>query len=456
MKLLRWKQTIVAFVTVLVISEVNAVELKPRGMLGLMGEQTVSEQGMLVERVAPNSTAAKLGILQGDRVVKLNQKNIKAFSDLITLMSPMRADEKIELVVQRGDKTLTLSGTLQARPQESSTDFNVIADVVTVGNDHLRSYIYQPNDLAKDEQRPAVFYIQGYTCGSVDWGAFPNLTIRQLFADLARAGYVVYRVEKFGVGDSIGPRQCMEIDFTTELSGFNAALKELKALPYVDAENVHIFGHSLGGLYAPLVAKQSSVKSVMVYGTVVKPWHDYLLDIYAEQALLFGTSVEQAKQNRDTIAPLLQAWLKTDRSLASLRADPKLEAGFASNLIPINNDEFFHRHFSFFRDQNQYDFAAAWQQLNRPALAIHGEYDIQAINDKWTFEIVNAVNHAGKNLAERVVIPKTEHSLMNYPSREALMTAMSERQHSAVNPGEHYNNATLTVVLDWLAKHSKS
>ncbi|NVJ51981.1 MAG: hypothetical protein HWE11_16440, partial [Gammaproteobacteria bacterium] len=98
----------------------------------------------------------------------------------------------------------------------------------------------------------------------------------------------------------------------------------------------------------------------------------------------------------------------------------------------------------------------AWQQLNRPALAIHGEYDIQAINDKWTFEIVNAVNHAGKNLAERVVIPKTEHSLMNYPSREALMTAMSERQHSAVNPGEHYNNATLTVVLDWLAKHSKS
>ncbi|WMS87037.1 alpha/beta fold hydrolase [Pleionea litopenaei] len=427
-----------------------ADKLPPRGMLGLLGSQQVNDQGMEITQVAPNSTASALGLKVGDRLTKLNGQKITSFSDLISAMNPLRAGSEINVVITRGEESLALVGKLQARPQETSEDFNVIADVVDVGNNRLRSYIYQPKGLKNNEKRPAVFYIQGYTCSSVDWGSLPQLTIRQLFADITKAGYVVYRVEKFGVGDSLGDKQCSEIDFTTELSGFHAALAELKKLPYVDAEQIHIFGHSLGGLYAPLVAQKAPVKSIMVYGTVVKPWYDYLLDIYSEQALLFGTDKQEAANNRKLIQPLIDAWLNSQRDLKDIQQDPKLKDALASNLIPINGDQIFHRHYSFFRDQNQYDFKSVWESLNTPTLAIHGEYDIQAINDQWTKDLVNSVNKKNKKLAKSVIIPKTEHALMTYPSRAALMDAMANGQNNVANPGEHYTDATLKVVLNWL------
>ncbi|WP_144394408.1 alpha/beta fold hydrolase [Pleionea sediminis] len=443
------------FNALIMISSLSSANgLKPRGFLGIGGQPVDGSDGIVISNIAPNSTATQLGLQQGDRVTLINGQTILSFQDVISVLGDLREGDSITVKLTRDGQTLKFSGALSARQQEVSDAFNVISDSVTVNNNRLRSYIYQPKDIAKNEKRPALFYIQGYTCGSVNWGALPNLTMRQLLSDIAKAGFVVYRVEKFGVGDSDGHLKCSQIDFTTELSGFDAAIKALKALPYVDENNIHLFGHSLGGLYAPLIAEKNTVKSVAVYGTVVKPWYEYLLDIYSKQALLYGTDKKTAQKNRDRVQPLLDAWLNSDRSLEAMRHDEKLKDAFNSNLVPINGDQIFHRHYTFFRDQNQYNFAAKWKALKVPTLAIHGEYDVQAIDDSWTHDVVNAVNSHGRDIAKRVIIPKTEHSLMTYKSREATMSALSNGQNNVVQPGEHYKDFTYHELVKWLKQHS--
>ena len=60
-------------------------------------------------------------------------------------------------------------------------------------------------------------------------------------------------VDKPGCGDSEGG-PWTEIDFMTELDGYRQGLKALKASPFVDPEHVFLFGHSMGGVMAPLLS----------------------------------------------------------------------------------------------------------------------------------------------------------------------------------------------------------
>src|SRR5204862_6755607 len=114
-------------------------------------------------------------------------------------------------------------------------------------------------------------------CSSIDWPLpGPNL-LRELVYGLTRAGFAVMRSEKSGVGDSTGA-PCRDVDFRNEVSLFTSALKKLKTYDFVDTGNVFIFGHSGGGWVAPLVAAAEPVKGIVVYGTVVRPFAEYLVE----------------------------------------------------------------------------------------------------------------------------------------------------------------------------------
>ena len=91
------------------------------------------------------------------------------------------------------------------------------------------------------------------------------------------AGYVTMRVDKPGCGDSEGG-PWPEIDFQAELDGYGQGLKALKAYSFVDPDKVFIFGHSMGGVMGPLLAAETKVKGVAVYGTVFRTWFEYQVE----------------------------------------------------------------------------------------------------------------------------------------------------------------------------------
>jgi pimeloyl-ACP methyl ester carboxylesterase len=446
------QQTIagVAFILMLITCCVSAVELKSQSLFGVMGQAHESGQGIAVQSVLPDSTAQVLGLQAGDIIITVNQQQLNDFQQLIGLVRVLVVGDQLTIKVLRADKEQILQGKMLGKPQEKHDQYQVLYDTVDYKNNTMRSMIYKPLDLKPGEKRPALFYVQGYTCQSIDYAMIPQITMQQLLNQVVLSGYVVYKMEKLGVGDSTGELDCLQVDFSEEMAGFLAGIKALKSLDYVNSEQVLLFGHSLGGVYAPLLAEQTELKGIAVYGSVVKSWYDYLLDIYTDQAVLMGTAKTVALENAKVVKPLLTAWLKSDLTWDEISSDPRLKPAIDANLIPIQGDQVFHRHYTFFRDLNKHDLQAAWQKIKQPVFAMHGAFDIQAINEQWAKDLVNTVNQQSPGLGKLAIFDNTDHGLMKYPSRQALQTAMNGGSYNPAQPGEHYNSDVANELVKWM------
>jgi len=87
--------------------------------------------GALIEKVAPGSPAAKAGLqggnqtvtvqgqdytLGGDVITKVDGKSISTFDELIAALSAKNPGDKVDLTVERADKTRDVTVTLVERP----------------------------------------------------------------------------------------------------------------------------------------------------------------------------------------------------------------------------------------------------------------------------------------------------------------------------------------------------
>jgi pimeloyl-ACP methyl ester carboxylesterase len=113
----------------------------------------------------------------------------------------------------------------------------------------------------------AVMLVPGGGCGSVDIPLAADFAQPGLMRTIAAHGYVTMRVEKSGIGDSQGPA-CDAIGYSQELDGYRAALSALRRHPSVDPGQVHLLGISLGGVFAPVLAREFPIRMIAVYGTL--------------------------------------------------------------------------------------------------------------------------------------------------------------------------------------------
>src|SRR5262249_49449940 len=141
--------------------------------------------------------------------------------------------------------------------------YDVVYGAVASRGARLRTIVSGPKAPGR---HPAVMLIQGYGCFSIDNPVGEPGGFTRIARDLARHGYVTMRLDRPGCGDSEGG-PCKDVDFDTELDGFREALRALKRLDFVDAENVFIFGHSMGGIVGLIIAAELPVRGLAVYGT---------------------------------------------------------------------------------------------------------------------------------------------------------------------------------------------
>lgn len=74
--------------------------------------------GILVNRVADDSPAAKAGLKQGDVIVSVNGRSVSEPDDLQEAVRAAKVGDRASLVVVREGKKQTLTATLVARPSE--------------------------------------------------------------------------------------------------------------------------------------------------------------------------------------------------------------------------------------------------------------------------------------------------------------------------------------------------
>lgn len=410
------------------------------GPLGIRFDPAASD--LRVAEALPGSTAASGGVRSGDVVVSVGGTPVKSRDELAGVMRTRRAGETLPVVVRRDAGEVDLRLTL-AEAKETVEGSSVQYGSVTVPAGYrLRTIVTRPerSPLARDGRHPAFLYVQGIVCQSIDRPTIPNAPDTRIVHEFAKAGFITFRVDKPGLGDSEGP-PCSEIDFQTELEGFTAALRQLAAMPDVDPERIYVFGHSMGGVIAPYLSAAVPVRGTVVYGTLVRTWFEYQLENVRRQAALQPGANE---------ADVTDAVLAETRTSATVLVDKK-SVGDAWNRWPelrqptqgtmLDENHIATRGMSFFHQLQDLNLARAWQNSTGAVLAVYGEYDwVTSLHDHE--KIASIVNTRTPGAGTAITMPKADHAFTTHESLEASVPSMGQGAFDADLPKR---------VLDWVA-----
>lgn len=137
---------------------------------------------------------------------------------------------------------------------------NVNVQYISIVDDSgttITGKLFKPAGASPENKLPAVLNLHG---GSNDKDSQDALSI-----ELARRGFVVLAPDGFGQGDSQGLQNAAFVFINPKYTqGRNFSYVFMKSLPFVDANNTGIVGHSMGGGDAfKIVAMNPGVKSLV-------------------------------------------------------------------------------------------------------------------------------------------------------------------------------------------------
>jgi uncharacterized protein len=266
---------------------------------------------------------------------------------------------------------------------------------------------------------PAILYLPGLGARSLTGpldAAPPRDGILLLLRAFSDAGFVTLRADPSGVGESEGPAFA-DADLGAEIDGHRAALEELLRSPAVDPARVFLFGHSLGGVLAPLIAGQSAPRDrlagVVVYGTTSRPWSECLADTARRQLALSTIADDQVLVESERAARLYRELLRAGSSFARVITDhPDLAGCVAASDVRESN--LHGRSLDYWRKLERIDLEQAWRAVGAPVLALHGEHDwVVSADDPRRIAAFRAA--AGARTSTRVVAG-LDHDLQRHSS----------------------------------------
>lgn len=442
---------------------VSAQTLARRAMLGV-SVQPVDEakarannlkvgEGLVVAAVTPKGTFDEIGVKVGDVITSINQKPINSSAELVAMAQSLVEGSPVEVnLISNGEK-VTKKGAAKARPKETTETADVIYDVAEMSLGRLRTITYRPKN--KTGKLPAVFYIQGLPCQSQE--LTDKDPRKQAFEDWVRAGFVVFRVERPNLGDSVTTKDCRDIDFSEELDTNKAGYKKLLSYDFVDNDNVFFFGHSMGGWTAPFIAEMRQPKGIIVYGTGMVSWFEYFIHLFRIQSTYGGGSHVEAEKETRKMIPMLYEWLEAGKSAAEMRKNPALQ--------PIVDEkgmfdgEYFQgktagRSARFFHTMSKQNLAEAWSKLNCKVLAVYAEFDVQALNADDAVTIAEVVNQSRPGNGEFLMLPKTEHIFAKATSYKQVADLYGSGQFFQYAM-QNYNPEVGRVTNEWMIKAMK-
>lgn len=270
------------------------MSLPRRPALGLLGVRA-PEGGVTVTALRPGSAAAAQ-LRPGDHLLTLADEPLHDPRSLVAAVRRHRAGDRVLLRLLRDGQPRTVDLALDALPAETYPFAHVLYDSLDTASGRVRTICVRPRGAGR---RPLVLLLPGLACVSVDFVATPGHPLRPLVAALAAAGIATLRIERPGLGDSEGG-PCEALGWWDEVALHSAGLAAIAGRDWVDPEALGLFGHSIGGMLAPLVARATSVRRIAVYGSCALPWSLCVRRAAQRQAARHGRSTAQLLERADT------------------------------------------------------------------------------------------------------------------------------------------------------------
>ena len=392
-------------------------------------------RGVAVGQVFPGTTAEAAGLSTGDVLLVIDRRPVASPAEVVARIHALNAGDTVTLEILHDGVETKKSATLVARPKQQPDGFDVVYDECASNGKRVRIIVTKPTEPGR---HPALFLIGGIGAYSLD-GDFSKVLYGDVLDPIAKAGYVTVRIDKPGQGDSEGPTYA-DLDFDTELAAYKAALAKAKTYDFVDPDRMFVFGHSMGGAFAPIVASTENVRGVAVCGTIAKTWEEYLLDNNRRQSLLAGSSYAD-------VGALLR---KTDainhyiyfehRSPAEVeKAHPELAAQVKADMP--DGKTFSGVGLNFFRQLDGYNLAAYWAKVDTDVLAIYCANDFLSneTDHPLVAAIVNA-SHPGKG--HYVRLEGIDHGFSQTTSMKDSFDHWGQRLP--------FNPVIVKTLMDWM------
>ena len=368
------------------------------------GKDMGATSGLPVEEVL-GGTGERIGLMPEDRLVSLNGQHVDNMEGLRSIISEYREGDALKAVVIRENEEHILEGTFASRDPETHPNSEVIYTSAPFRDGLLRVIINKP---AGEEPMPALLFIPGYTCASIEHLRETH-PYRRLIDAYVDAGYVTLRIEKSGLGDSWNTPECASTDLHDEIESFEQGLKMLKSLPYVDPFRIIIYGHSMGGVVAPAISARHDVAGVIVYGTTALSWFEYMLGLVRVQNELAGMDpVEHEQSVVDTYEMYYRFYIQGE-SLEDMAAVEHLDTLLRSRMNYDDEGRIYGRNPEYWRQIQHQPHLVNWKNTTAQVLVQFGESDFQAYSLSAHEQIVKTVNHYHPGNATLAVFPLTDH-----------------------------------------------
>jgi pimeloyl-ACP methyl ester carboxylesterase len=339
----------------------------------------------------------------------------------------------------RSGRRVTRSLRVHERPRDRGANFDVLYHSVVSGGVRLRTIVTRPHAAGR---HPVLFLIPGLGATTVDQPLSDAGAYSRILAEFAKNGWVTVRVDKPGIGDSEGGPDA-ETGFEAELDAYRQALRAARQYDFAAAEQLFVFGHSLGGVFGPMLAGEIPVKGVAVYGTVVKPWTEYLIENRRRQELLAGTDAPTIDARVRDMAAAAQALMidRTDPSELA-RTRPELR-GVLKVMLP-DGRHFWGRTLAFWSQLASTSVPAYWAKADTHVLAIWGRNDFIATEADHP-RIADIVNRARPGQGRYVALPDSDHAFRKTASVEDSFRRWT-------TPAVEFDPQIIETLKAWTAK----
>lgn len=404
---------------------------------------TVTDGNVTIASVVPGSTAARMKLQPGDRIVTINTRPVNPQS-LGEVLTTIAAHDRVSFRVIRAGKPLSLRGVADERPKEHYQGGRVIYSSVPIPGGRLRDIMVEPTDRTPDQ--PVIFLLQGITCASIE-ALDPNETYAQLASQAIKKGWSFYRVEKPGVGDSRGGTPCAERDFVGEIEAFRTAYDHLIDKRGIDPKRIIVIGHSMGGVQAPFVAADRQPGGIIVYGTVFRNWADYHLDAALWQPFLYSGKDRPSGKAAIDARKIVSAFFWQQMPPERIAASEGVTDDLVKELLGWNGKTLsFGRHYRFLQSMANVDQASAWSRIKVPVLSLYGGSDMVALTSNDHEMLAEWINfHAPKN-GTFAGVPGADHDMRTVPDRAAFRTHVSA---TGTAPTGEFNTEVFSVISRW-------
>lgn len=423
-----------------IVSALQAQPLRRKASLGIVPAPV--ENGIAIEAVT-GGTARALGLKQKDVIVSMNSKPIAQMNDLMQAMNGQKAGDAVEIGILREGKSKTLKGKFQPKELETSAVSDVLYDDAPYKQGRLRVIVNKPYGK---ERYPAMLFIPGYTCTSID--NLPDYhPYKRVIDAYVKAGFVSLRIEKSGLGDSENTPACESCDLYDEIENFRVGLRKLKSLPYVDTSKIIIVGHSMGGIVAPAIAAKERVAGVVVYGTTAKSWFEYQIEMYRVQNLLAGMDPLEYEASIVSQYDLNYRFFVEKASLEDLAKDTAKARVLREQWMYDGQGKIYSRNANYWRQIQDVPHLQHWKDTQAKVLVQYGASDFQAFSLADHEQIVRTVNYYKPGTATLKTYPETDHYFAKSGSMQQAFDLFNQGQYQKLF--DLYNTAVGADAVNW-------